>query len=489
MIAVTNFEIGLVAILIGYMVGYAVRKGAGGRGGLRFQVLAALLTYGAVGLAYTSLAVKAGIDERRAAHANSAQASAGAPSPGAEASSGTAPATPSTALFLAYAAWLVASLPVLVVIGSMPSGLINALIIFFGIRQAMRMTAAPSCRSAGLSASAPHPRLQPPPDAGLPQCGTEVGHGTLACPCLRRLIHAQALKELASNADRATRLASCSPHVNTGRGARPAAAELPSARDGRRAHRRAQPAHRRRSADDAGGSAAGSPGKTGWSRIAGGAVTAALILGSKLKFFCWADEGEHVRLDVRLLRRLLVGLRLAAGARPGRHDLHHEMGHVAMLRRLGIDSSAPLFIPGMGALVMLRQHITDPVVDAKIGLAGPVWGLGAALASLGAYFATDAGIWLAIAHLTAFLNLFNLIPIWQLDGSRGFHALGRRERWTVVAAIAVALMLTEQRLLILVAAAAVWRALQKEQGPGNRRVLATFLMLVGALSLIARGVS
>jgi hypothetical protein len=36
-IAITNFEIGLVAILIGYMVGQAVRKGARGRGGLRFS--------------------------------------------------------------------------------------------------------------------------------------------------------------------------------------------------------------------------------------------------------------------------------------------------------------------------------------------------------------------------------------------------------------------------------------------------------------------
>ena len=31
-IAITNFEIGIVAILIGYMVGYAIRKGASGRG-------------------------------------------------------------------------------------------------------------------------------------------------------------------------------------------------------------------------------------------------------------------------------------------------------------------------------------------------------------------------------------------------------------------------------------------------------------------------
>src|SRR4030095_13695761 len=45
----------------------------------------------------------------------------------------------------------------------------------------------------------------------------------------------------------------------------------------------------------------------------------------------------------------------------------HEMGHVAMLRRLGIAAGAPLFIPGVGALVMLKQHVDDPVTDAKIG--------------------------------------------------------------------------------------------------------------------------
>src|SRR5262249_20481164 len=52
-IAITDFEIGIVAILIGYLVGYMVRKGAAGRGGRRFQILAVVLTYWAVGLAYT----------------------------------------------------------------------------------------------------------------------------------------------------------------------------------------------------------------------------------------------------------------------------------------------------------------------------------------------------------------------------------------------------------------------------------------------------
>ena len=118
----------------------------------------------------------------------------------------------------------------------------------------------------------------------------------------------------------------------------------------------------------------------------------------------------------------------------------------------------------------------------------PVWGLGAALTAFGIYAVTNARIWLAIAQLTGFLNLFNLIPVWQLDGSRGLHVLARWERWALVAAIALALMLTEQRLLFIVGGVAVWRSLQREAGPGDTRVLATFVVLVIALSLLARGV-
>src|SRR5688500_7935005 len=43
-----NLEIGYVAILIGFMVGYAVRAAVAGRGGRRYQLLAAGLTYFAV---------------------------------------------------------------------------------------------------------------------------------------------------------------------------------------------------------------------------------------------------------------------------------------------------------------------------------------------------------------------------------------------------------------------------------------------------------
>jgi hypothetical protein len=64
-IAIANLEIGIVAILIGYMVGYSVRKGAGGGGGRRFQILGVALTYASVALAYAPLAFQQAIQADR----------------------------------------------------------------------------------------------------------------------------------------------------------------------------------------------------------------------------------------------------------------------------------------------------------------------------------------------------------------------------------------------------------------------------------------
>jgi hypothetical protein len=47
-----NLEIGLIAILVGLMVGMAVRRGSGGRGGRRYQVLAVVITYCCIAVNY-----------------------------------------------------------------------------------------------------------------------------------------------------------------------------------------------------------------------------------------------------------------------------------------------------------------------------------------------------------------------------------------------------------------------------------------------------
>jgi Zn-dependent protease len=237
------------------------------------------------------------------------------------------------------------------------------------------------------------------------------------------------------------------------------------------------------------GSRRSAPLDSRWWRGAAGVAAIALLFLSKLKFLLLGLTKASTFVSMFAFFGVywsLYGWPLALGLVFSIYI--HEMGHVFMLRRLGIAAGAPLFIPGVGAFVMLKQHVTDPLTDAKIGLAGPVWGLGAGLAALTLYIATGAGIWLAIAQLTGFLNLFNLIPVWQLDGSRGMHVLGRGERWMLVAAIILALLATEQRLLFIVGGVAVWRAMQRQVGPGDSGVLATFAALVLVLSLLARGV-
>jgi len=47
-----SLEIGLIAILVGWLVGTGVSRGSGGRGGLRYQFLAAFLTYASIVTTY-----------------------------------------------------------------------------------------------------------------------------------------------------------------------------------------------------------------------------------------------------------------------------------------------------------------------------------------------------------------------------------------------------------------------------------------------------
>jgi hypothetical protein len=169
-IAITNFEIGLVAIAIGFMVGYAVRKATENRGGLRYQLLAVVLTYWAVGLAYTPfLFTDDGEGEPQAQIEPASTGTAAEPvadilpaaaEPDGEpdaAPGGTSPDAVGMALAFGIMFALTWALPVLSVVSSMPGGLISAAIILFGMQQAWSMTAAPNLVITGPFRIAPRP--------------------------------------------------------------------------------------------------------------------------------------------------------------------------------------------------------------------------------------------------------------------------------------------------------------------------------------------
>lgn len=164
----------------------------------------------------------------------------------------------------------------------------------------------------------------------------------------------------------------------------------------------------------------------------------------------------------------------------------HEIGHVAELRRRGMAASAPMFVPGFGAFVRMHEHAATPSEDARIGLAGPVWGLGAAIAAYAVAMGTGSKFWAAVAHITAVINLFNLTPVWQLDGSRGFHALSRVQRWIAIAAIAIAFAISREGMLVLVGLVAVWRGVEKNvKTRHDWGALATYVVLIAAFSALA----
>ena len=160
----------------------------------------------------------------------------------------------------------------------------------------------------------------------------------------------------------------------------------------------------------------------------------------------------------------------------------HEMGHVYALRQFGFAASAPTFIPFIGAFVRMKQHPISPFEDARVGLAGPIWGTAAAVGLFVAYYLTDAGVLGAIAHFAAWLNLFNLLPVWQLDGSRGMRALTRQQRIILICVMAGTWLATREGFLLILVALAGYRLIAKDSpSEGDPKALWQFCMLIVVL--------
>jgi len=149
--------------------------------------------------------------------------------------------------------------------------------------------------------------------------------------------------------------------------------------------------------------------------------------------------------------------------------LVHELGHVIQLRREGIEASAPMFIPFLGAVVAAKSLGDDAAAEARVGLAGPVLGsLGAALL-IPLWLATGSDLFQALAFTGFFLNLFNLLPVVPLDGGRAMAAMAPW-MWFVglaaMAALAVAFPNPIILLILLFAAMSTWQRWRARRAGG-----------------------
>ena len=103
----------------------------------------------------------------------------------------------------------------------------------------------------------------------------------------------------------------------------------------------------------------------------------------------------------------------------------HECGHLLVAQKFGLKVSAPVFIPFMGAFILLKDQPRNVWMEACVGIGGPMLGGLGALACnyMGQVF--DMPLLIALAMSGYFLNLFNLLPVGFLDGGRIVTALSR----------------------------------------------------------------
>jgi Zn-dependent protease len=324
------------------------------------------------------------------------------------------------------------------------------------------------------------------------QCGAEIAPGLLVCPSCHGLVYAEELKTLAAHAEAATMMGDATKALAHWR----RALEIlpPSSTQHSAVTAKVNELVRRLDATE--GKTSGP--KPNWAK-AGGIMGALGLLLWKLKFIVVfiLTKGKLLLLGLTkgstFFSMLLsfgvywsvFGWKFAAGIILCIYV--HEMGHIYRLTRYGIKATAPMFIPGLGARIRQQQYPASPHEDARVGLAGPIWGLGASIAAYLIHVYTQNEFFAVLAKANAWINLFNLLPVWQLDGNHAFRALNRFQRGFIAALMLAAWAYTQDGLMIILTLVAAFRTFQKDAPrEADNSILMEFAILLVALSLLAK---
>ncbi|WP_291832196.1 site-2 protease family protein [Brevundimonas sp.] len=98
--------------------------------------------------------------------------------------------------------------------------------------------------------------------------------------------------------------------------------------------------------------------------------------------------------------------------------LVHEYGHVLAMNRLGMGPARIYIVPFLGGLAKGQRLPVSEWHGVLVSLAGPAFGLLAAIPFYGLYLWSGQVVWLQGVFAIAFINLINLAPAPPLDGSK-----------------------------------------------------------------------
>ena len=128
----------------------------------------------------------------------------------------------------------------------------------------------------------------------------------------------------------------------------------------------------------------------------------------------------------------------------------HELGHVLVINWAGSGPSRIRIIPFFGGAATMTRPPTSDFKGVLIALAGPVFGLLAALPFFALAAATRQPAWQTGAFVVAAINLLNLAPAPPLDGAKALgpilaHIHPMLERGALIAVGALAVVWTLSR--------------------------------------------
>ena len=180
--------------------------------------------------------------------------------------------------------------------------------------------------------------------------------------------------------------------------------------------------------------------------------------------------------------------------------LVHELGHVLEAKRQGLDVSAPMFIPFLGALITMKQLPQDVWREARVAIAGPIVGSLGAAAVWGVGEAYDSDLLRALAFVGFFLTRFNLLPFGPLDGGRIVAAI-HPAIWGLGLVAMVGLLFIAPNpilfIILIVGGLEAWQRWQSRKDPSMQgyysisrgKRVAVAVMYLGLIAVLAGAMS
>ncbi len=98
--------------------------------------------------------------------------------------------------------------------------------------------------------------------------------------------------------------------------------------------------------------------------------------------------------------------------------LVHEYGHVLAMNAFGMGPARIYVVPFLGGMAKASRRAESEWHGVLVSLAGPAFGLLAAIPFFALFLITGGSLWLQGVFYVAMLNLINLAPAPPLDGSK-----------------------------------------------------------------------